>query len=322
MWWRCESGFRSHAKALSVLAEEGGDRALLWWWFAGLWSVEQLTDGFIPRPVAAALIPLKHDEKVDQLVDPLLRACLLSACDGGFRIHDFTDYQPSSAKIRKLRKLKQNAGRIGGEASAKQRASRRQARCLTPAEAEVNPETETETETETDNPPSGENKPGVGAPGCVSAPEDPAGEQERPARRTWLTPYLEAYLRTLNAWRAHVATGAAPPDVGLADIEKTDAAAFARHLAESGKPPVEAVEKRLSEWLAGTTPGSAAGGFLRLRDFVSWHKRRALVPDGAESALGRARMSPEAEARRRQHEDPNAAWRGSSGAKGGIHGNR
>lgn len=321
MWWKCESSAARNSKILSCLAEgQPGRDALVLWWFAGLWSVEQLADGRCSDSVARSLVPHLNADETDAALALLVRVGLLDKTDSGYAIHDYLDHQPSARKVRKYRKQLAEAGRRGGLAKAKQAASDSLGSRQKPDEAKPCPDTDTDTDT--DHPPSGENKPGVGAPGCSGPAGEASEATEAAPLRTWLTPYIEAYLRALNAWRAHVATGAPPATVGLADIEKTDAAAYARHISEAGKPPVEAVERRLGEWLATTTPGSAAGGFLRLRDFVSWHKRRALVPDGAESALARARMSPEAEARRRQHEDPNAAWRAGSGPKGGIHGDR
>ncbi len=316
MWWRCESGFPRHPKTMTVLASEGGDRALLWWWFAGLWSVEQLTDGFIPAVVAKSIIPLRPGEEVETFLAPLVAARLLANRPDGWAIHNFTAYQPSARDVRKMRKQRMEAGRRGGLAKAKQTASKALATCQGSAVAKVCPDP---IRSDTDHPPptEEENKPAAGAAGCSVPPGDAPDDEGRPARRTWLTPYLEAYLAALNAWRAEVGSGSPPAVVGIDNVEKVDAAALAKHLAEAGKPPVDKVAARLREWLASTTEGSAAGGFLRLRDFVSWHKRRALVPDGAR--IPHRPADPDLEARRRQHIDPDAAWAGRrTTGKGGA----
>jgi hypothetical protein len=114
-----------------------------------------LTDGFIPRAAAHRLANFEHvgltgtddalvavGEAVDckQLAAVLCDAGIWEEVAGGYRIHDYLDYQPSKADIEEIRRQKQAAGRAGGIAAAKARAgARAMAPVITVAVAESKP---------------------------------------------------------------------------------------------------------------------------------------------------------------------------------------
>lgn len=123
MWWKCESGFSRHRKVIDCLSEDEGATALLWWWFAGLWSVEQLSDGRIPRRVWRVLLPTDTGVSCDRAAEILVRVGLLDPTDDGWQIHDFLDWQPSARTVRKALKQRAEAGRRGGINRWKQTSS-------------------------------------------------------------------------------------------------------------------------------------------------------------------------------------------------------
>lgn len=130
-WVRLDEQFAQHPKL-----RDAGPLALAMQ-VAGLcYSNQYLTDGFIPRRVAPALLNLEGiamncwsndligggDDATWQLVvNDLVAADLWDETDGGWVIHDFHKYQPSKADVLAERKQKSEAGRIGGQNSAKTR---------------------------------------------------------------------------------------------------------------------------------------------------------------------------------------------------------
>jgi hypothetical protein len=111
-------------------------------WLSGLtYCNRNLTDGFIPRSVARTLVDWQysdaagqvwtigvtsgaHGEDVnsDLVIDLLVEVGLWEKVPGGYRVHDYEDYQPTRAEVMALREVKREAGRAGGRARAEQRA--------------------------------------------------------------------------------------------------------------------------------------------------------------------------------------------------------
>jgi len=99
---------------------------------AGLcYANHYLTDGFIPAAAVPTLMDFSELDKhafngignvcalaVQKLVD----AGIWHNKEGGYYIHDYSDYQPTKAQVEAERALKVAAGQAGGQASAKARA--------------------------------------------------------------------------------------------------------------------------------------------------------------------------------------------------------
>jgi hypothetical protein len=102
----------------------------------------KLTDGFIPRSIARTLLDWQvdhpdgrvftvsvtsgfHGEDVDAdwVIELLVSAGMWEQVAGGYRIHDYHDYQPSKDQLEAGREAKREAGRKGGRASAQARAT-------------------------------------------------------------------------------------------------------------------------------------------------------------------------------------------------------
>ncbi|MBM3451358.1 MAG: hypothetical protein FJX78_10365 [Armatimonadetes bacterium] len=105
-WFRLEGRGAFHHKVLAA-----GNEAYGAWCRAGQWCSDQLTDGRVPRAVA------------DQIAKPkvwakLIEAGLMHEADGGYQIHDYLDWNPSSeqerAKRDAMREKRREAGRAGG----------------------------------------------------------------------------------------------------------------------------------------------------------------------------------------------------------------
>lgn len=83
-----------------------------WLWACGLaYANCYATDGFIPAEMVLRLIGFEDDlaTRLGPLGDPralalrLVEAGLWEAAEGGFRIHDFAEYQPSSSEVKRER---------------------------------------------------------------------------------------------------------------------------------------------------------------------------------------------------------------------------
>lgn len=111
-WFKVDDQLAFHAK--SVMA---GNSAMGLWVRAGSWSSAQLTDGFIPTHMANAMANAMANP-CDQ--DALVMAGLWNEVDGGFRFHEWQDFQPSAEAEKEKRKAtsaaRSRAGKAGAEA--------------------------------------------------------------------------------------------------------------------------------------------------------------------------------------------------------------
>jgi len=148
-WVRIDDHFDEHPKMAAVGPVGWGV------WLAGLaYSNRNLTDGFIPYAVAEGiggswrirepvddpdelandLRTTRHAERLwsidigsgmhgenittDWVIAHLVRVGLWEEVTGGYRIHDYGDYQPTKAQVLAERATKAAAGRAGGIAAA------------------------------------------------------------------------------------------------------------------------------------------------------------------------------------------------------------
>lgn len=91
-----------------------------------------LTDGFIPRSIAATLLDFEgiglvngmqgEDAHWKTIADELVEIRLWDVVEGGYEIHDYLEYQPSKDAVLAEREQKVAAGRAGGIAAATARA--------------------------------------------------------------------------------------------------------------------------------------------------------------------------------------------------------
>jgi len=153
-WVRIDDHFDEHPK----LAEAG---VVCWGvWLAGIaYCNRNLTDGFIPWTVARTIgsweVLDTEEEDGKHRVWDIGRACGMSGEDmdtawivdrlvaiglwdqvpGGYRIHDYSDYQPTKAEVISRRDQKAEAGRVGGLATQAQRKAPAKADGKAPASA-------------------------------------------------------------------------------------------------------------------------------------------------------------------------------------------
>lgn len=105
MWAKLDDALIDHRKvsvAGALIGANGNGAAIALGFFAvGLmWSNKHLTDGFLPREVVKSF---PHVKRPLAIADALVQAGLFERADDGYQIHDFADYNPSAAAIRKKR---------------------------------------------------------------------------------------------------------------------------------------------------------------------------------------------------------------------------
>lgn len=202
-WVKLDDQFADHPKVT-----EAGPLAA-WLYICGLtYCSRLLTDGFIPAAQVRRLADVKSP---DALAHRLVTVGLWEACEGGYRIHDYFDYQPTRERVLSTRAVRADAGSLGGkrrasnaQADAKQDASKLLETSLASASSETQP------------------RPGPTSPD----PEiSPAGESAR-ARATPPPPAPNARHFVPNAGKTQM-----PEDWEPSDEER----AFARQHGMSGR---------------------------------------------------------------------------------------
>lgn len=141
-WVRIDEDFAEHPKLAKA-----GPLAMALQVAALCYCNRHLTDGFIPWSVARTLVAwefLGHEElrgpkhyriavtsgrdeapaevSADFVIGLLLEVGIWDQVEGGYAIHDYSEYQPTRDVVLEERAQKQRAGRLGGMASGQARA--------------------------------------------------------------------------------------------------------------------------------------------------------------------------------------------------------
>ncbi|SRR6266498_2134813 len=291
-WVRIDEEFARHPKVMAA-----GPLGMAMQVAALCYCNQYLTDGFIPRTVVAGLLDFAglgmrmwqgdlvgggEDATWQLVVEDLLEAGLWveELSRGGYRIHDYHDYQPSKEEALKLRADRAAAGQKGGKASAK-------ARGQASAEASAAPNAQAKSK-----------------PGPVPVPLTPTGSpsaslQENPTARALalIDPSPETAQTVLGAYidwrRAQGVNGIDRRTIGL--LAKQLGQAF-----QAGHPP-DIIKRGLVAWherdqhpstLASFIDVEARGGQARaspgkaqrqLDDIQrTYQQMQAMNPEGGE----------------------------------------
>ena len=109
-WFRLDDSFDTHPKVLMA-----GNEAVGLYIRCGTYAARNLTDGFVGEEIV-----LLYGS--DSLAATLVRVGLWHRARGGWMIHDYLDYNPSREEVLSKRRIRAEAGRIGGVASGKARS--------------------------------------------------------------------------------------------------------------------------------------------------------------------------------------------------------
>lgn len=109
-WVKIDDQFTDHPKVVAVGPVAG------WLYLCGLTYCSRfLTDGHIPAAQVRRLADVKNP---DRLAAALVEAGLWESCDGGYRVHDYLDYNPSRERVLQTRAVRADAGSRGGKQKA------------------------------------------------------------------------------------------------------------------------------------------------------------------------------------------------------------
>lgn len=91
-WLRIDDRVRTHPKIVQA------GPAAAWFWFCGIcYAREHLTDGFLPTGILPSLAP--GVTAAGKLAKTLVACRLWHEVEGGYQIHDFTDWNPTRAEV-------------------------------------------------------------------------------------------------------------------------------------------------------------------------------------------------------------------------------
>ena len=107
-WTKLSDDFASHPKVLAL--GQDAPHALSVWVAGACYASRYLTEGFLPD--AAVQGPGLTTDEARAAAAQLVRVGLWEPADGGYRVHDFLDFNPSRA----FYETKRRAGRDGARA--------------------------------------------------------------------------------------------------------------------------------------------------------------------------------------------------------------
>jgi hypothetical protein len=113
-WVKVDDHANEHRKQIAAGAEA------CWLWACGLMYCNRQSkrDGFIPAAVVPVLYASLTPRQARALVERLVDVGLWVRLDGGFSVHNYHKYQPTSDAAAELREKRKYAGSLGGKAKA------------------------------------------------------------------------------------------------------------------------------------------------------------------------------------------------------------
>ena len=114
-WIKLDDQWMDHPKIIRA-----GRDARDMWLASITWCAKHLTDGVFPENLLPALaISAGVDiANVKQIARVLLGVCLWDACENGYKVHDYLDYNPTKEQALANKEARKIAGSAGGRASA------------------------------------------------------------------------------------------------------------------------------------------------------------------------------------------------------------
>lgn len=249
MWAKFDEKTPHHPKIMRA-----GTRAA-WMWFASIcYANEHKTNGFIP---AGGIRWLTDERNPADLAEKLVIAGLWEPTDGGWFVHDYAVYQPSSEERVNLSNARAEAGRRGGISSGKVRAARSKRATKTPTkpasktETIRNPVTDPDPGSEKpDTERSGDPSPGEPAQGALPG-FGAAQPSKQPAKKPTRPGWNELVALYSDQWaKQRSADGATRPAIGGPDVD-----ALRRVYDDNGETEAAVLVRRFiaddDRWIAG-----------------------------------------------------------------------
>jgi len=102
-WFKLDDSFYDHPKVF-----DAPDCAVALWTRAACWSARNLTEGFVPSGMAARLC-----DDPETAARELVRRGLWERTGGGYRFHDWNDFQPSKEEATAAKANQSSGGTLG-----------------------------------------------------------------------------------------------------------------------------------------------------------------------------------------------------------------
>lgn len=119
-WAKFDDRTPSNPKVMLV-----SDAAFRLWFSSVCHCCEHLTDGFLDKEIPTVLPKAPSGAKLKKAIQELVDRGLWEALeDGGWEVHDFLDWNPSSEQVRAKKQARSEAGRRGGQKSGKARSKK------------------------------------------------------------------------------------------------------------------------------------------------------------------------------------------------------
>jgi hypothetical protein len=125
MWIKVDDLFIDHPKVIvaeALITPFGHARVIAMWLHTMAYTNRHLTDGFIPQIITETV---RSETDSASVVRALVAAGLWHEAPGGYRIHDYHDFNPSAEDVRKSKWVKAKAGRVGGLKASEGRRKRK-----------------------------------------------------------------------------------------------------------------------------------------------------------------------------------------------------
>jgi len=95
-WFKVDDSFPQHPKELRIPRSKRA-ASVGWWGLAGPWCARNLTDGYLDEHMVEEL------GGTGEQAEELVRVGLWERVEGGFRFHDWADWQPTRARVEERR---------------------------------------------------------------------------------------------------------------------------------------------------------------------------------------------------------------------------
>lgn len=96
-WFKIDDGFADHPKVIALQSRRGWASAVALWTLSGAWASKHLTDGHVPSGIIRRLGCAPADARA------LVAVGLWVEVEGGYRFHDFHDYNPAESEVKAKR---------------------------------------------------------------------------------------------------------------------------------------------------------------------------------------------------------------------------
>ena len=254
-WMKIDDSFESHPKVKSI-PKGKRTKAIGLWTLAGSWCARHLTDGFVPAYMVGELGGTKAESSL------LVSASLWHEVDGGFTFHDWTDHQPSRAKVEEEREA----------AKERMRAARERKKGTRSADVRAN--TSERSRTDTENFANGRS-----VTPTRPDPTRPDPKEEEAGASSSATPRKRPATRLPDDWQPTEAHWERRHDA--IDVQN-EAATFRAH-AEANDRRCVNWNAAFTQWLLKARPGMTRPGSQpsNVQQHLELARRLAAEEDGA-----------------------------------------